>query len=234
MQACFQLLEDVTSTVPSNDFSFETMVVPLVCDFSQQLFQSVSPSRHRDIMFSKARGRAEVVPTIPHVKYPLILCTSVAVLRQVQLQNFPLTQVDGALLAVVRMVVPHLHVAQLIDTSRVGEDVINRCAQLRCLEDPLYEHGVGVGYDYAVNGAFMFQNKCEQVCHPSCEGDGLHHTAEPVRTDLLLPCTHIRGDNESSLAQGWANILTRRPQLLPKFDRGAGPGTDGVFWYPTS
>lgn len=160
VQACFQLLEDVASTVPSNDFSFETMVVSLLCKFSQQLFQSVSPSRHRDVMSSKARRRAEVVPTIPHIKDALILCTSVTALRQEQLQNFPLTQVDRALLAVVRVVVPHLHVALLVYRSRVGEDVIDRCAQLRCLEDPLYEHGVGVGYDYAVDGTFVLRNKC--------------------------------------------------------------------------
>lgn len=101
------------------------MVVSLVSKISQQLFQSVSPSRHRNIVFSKARSRAKVVPTIPHVKYPLIRCASVTVFRQVELQNFPLTQVDRALAAVVRVVVPHLHEALLVDTSWVGEDVIN-------------------------------------------------------------------------------------------------------------
>lgn len=160
LQACFQLLQDVASTVPSNDFSSEMVAVSLVGKFSQQLFQCVSPSRHRNIVSSEARSRAEVVPAIPHVKYLLILRTSITALWQVQLQDFPLTQVHGALLAVVRMVVSHLHAALLVDASWVGENVINRCTSFSCLQDPLDKHGVGVGDDYAVNSAFMFQNKC--------------------------------------------------------------------------
>lgn len=168
-------------------------------------------------MFSEAGSRAEVVAAIPHVKYPLILRASVAALRQVALQNLPLTQVDRAPLAVVGVVVPHLHVALLVDAGRVGEDVIDGRAQRRRLEDPLDEHGVGVGYDYAVDGAFVLRDKCEQVCHPSREGDGLHHAADPGRTDLLLPWMHITGDNKSSLEQ--PDVLTQGPKRLPKFDK---------------
>lgn len=135
------------------------MIVCLVHNFRQQLFQRVSSPRHGNIMSSEARSRAEVVPAISHVKYPLVLRASVAVLRQVQLQDFPLTQVHRALLAVMRMVVLHLHVALRVDTGGVGENVIDRRTECSCLEDPLYEHGVGVGDDYAVNGAFVFQNK---------------------------------------------------------------------------
>lgn len=29
------------------------------------------------------------------------------------------------------------------------------------------------------------------------------------------------------LVQGWENLLTRGPQWVLKFDRGAGPGADG-------
>lgn len=165
------------------------MLVSLVCNFRQQLFQSVPAPRHRHVVLSKARSRAEVVPSIPHVKDPLVLRTCVTVLRQVELENLLLAQVDGALLAVVRVVVLHLQAAPLVDASRVGEDVIDGGAQLHRLQDPLNEHGVGVGDDDAIHHTFVFLNKGEQVCHPSREGDGLHHAPDPVRTDLLLPYT---------------------------------------------
>lgn len=162
------------------------MLVPLLCNFRQQLFQSVPAPGHRHVVLSKARRRAEVVPPIPHVEDPLVLGTA---LRQVELQNLLLAQVDGAVLAVVRVVVLHLQPAPLVDASRVGEDVIDSGAQLHRLQDPLNEHGVGVGDDDAIHHTFVFLNKGEQVCHPSREGDGLHHAADPVRTDLLLPYT---------------------------------------------
>lgn len=206
-------------------------VASLVCQFGQQLFQSVAPSRHRHVVFSKAGSRAEVVATVPHVKYPLVLCTSVAAFRQVELQNFPLAQVDRAPLAVVGVVVPHLHVALLVDAGWVGEDVVNGRTQLRRPEDPLYEHGVGVGYDYAVDGTFVLRDKREQVRHAGREGDGLHYAADPGGTDLLLPWTHIRGDNRSSLEQGRANL---GPQRLLRYTEGPEQEQRGVFGKPTS
>lgn len=90
----------------------------------------------------------------------------------------------------MRVVALDLHVPELVELSRVGENLIDRCPESRRMEDPVYEHGVGVGDDNAMNGAFMFCYECQQVCHSSCEGDGLHHTADPVRADLLASWTH--------------------------------------------
>lgn len=173
------------------------MVVAAVAEFGQQLFQGVAAPRHRHVASPEAGSGAEVVPAVAHVKYPLVLGAGVAALRQVQLQDLPLAQVGGALLAVVRMVVLHLHDAALVDASRVGEDAIDRRAELRRLEDPLDEHGVGVGDDDAVDQAFVFQDKGEQVGHPGRQGDGLHHAADTVGTDLLLPCTHAKGGRKT-------------------------------------
>lgn len=115
----------------------------------------------------------------------LVLQTSLELIGQVELQHLPLAQVHGAALAVVGVVVLHLHVAALIDGGWVGEHLVHRRPQPRRVQDPVYEDGVGVGDDYAVS-VFLRRYEFEQVCHSGCEGDGLQHAADPVEADILL------------------------------------------------
>lgn len=82
-------------------------------------------------MPSQTVSRAEIIPTVPHVKYPPILHAAIRLLRQVQLQDFFLTEIDGASIAVVRVVALYLHVPELIEPSRVGENLIDSCLESR-------------------------------------------------------------------------------------------------------
>ncbi len=185
-KTCFQFIEDVGATAPGNDFSSLRSVIFLTFQFGQQFLQGVPLPGHHNITRSQTGSRAEIIPAVPHVKYPLVLHASTRLIRQIQLQHLFLTHVDGASIAVVRVVALYLHVPELIEFSRVGENLIDSCLESRCVEDPVYEHGVGVRDDYAVDGAFILRYECQQVCHPSCEGDGLHHAADPVWADLLV------------------------------------------------
>lgn len=196
---CFQFLEDVSAAAPGNDFSSLRSVIFLTFQFGQQLLQGVPLPGHHNIMPSQTGRRAEIIPTVPNVKYLLVLQTAIRLIRQIQLQDFFLTHVDGASVAVVRVVALHFHVPELIELSRVGENLIDRSLEPRRVEDPVYEHGVGVRDDYAVDGAFMLRYECQQVCHPSCEGDGLHHAADPVWADLLVSWMDRRGKKRSEV-----------------------------------
>ena len=42
-----------------------------------------------------------------------------------------------------------------------------------------------------------------------------------------IACRPVNVVENEGLAQGWENFLTRGPQWVLKFDRGAGPGPDG-------
>lgn len=86
----------------------------------------------------------------------------------------------------MRVVALYLHVSEIIEFSWVGEHLVNGRLESCCLEDPVYEHGVSIRDDYAVNGAFILRYECQQVSHSICEGDGLHDTADTVRTDFLF------------------------------------------------
>lgn len=59
-------------------------------------------------------------------------------------------------MAFVRVVPLHLHVALLVELGRVGEDLVHSLVEPGCSEDPVYEHGVRVGDDDAVDAAFVF------------------------------------------------------------------------------
>lgn len=222
-EARSQLLEDVVATAPGDHLGFDTTLVSLLGEFLQQLLQRVAASRHGDVAVPQAVRGAEVVAAVAHVKYLLVLRASGAVLRQVPLQNLPLAQVDGALLAVVRVVGPHLQAPALVDPRRVGEDVIHGGAQLGGLEDPLYEQGVGVGDDDAVDGALVVQDEGQQVRHPRREGDGLHHAADPVGADLLLSCTHATAHEDSEPRVTSVVSGENRTSLTP----GGGPQGQG-------
>ncbi len=134
-------------------------------------------------------SRTEIIPTVPHIKYAPVLHTLVRLLRQVQLQDLLLTKVDRAPAAFVGVVALYLHVAELVELGRVGENLIDSSLKSRCLENPVNKHSVGVRDDYAVDGSFMLWDERQQVRHSSCEGNGLHHTADPVGADLLLSWT---------------------------------------------
>lgn len=123
----------------------------------QQFLQSVPFPGHHDIMSSQAGSGTEIITAISHVKYPLILHASIRLLWQVNLQDFFLTEVDRAVGAIMRVVALNLHVAELIELSRVGENLIHSCVDSSCMEDPVYEHGVGVRDDYAVYCAFTLR-----------------------------------------------------------------------------
>jgi len=88
--------------------------------------------------------------------------------------------------AVVGVVALHLHVPDLVELRRVGEDLVDGCLEAGGVEDPVYEHGVGVRDDDAVNGALVVQYERQQIRHSSGEGDGHHHTADRLRADLLV------------------------------------------------
>ena len=85
----------------------------------------------------------------------LILHISIRPPRQVKLQDFPLTEVDGASIAIVRVVALYLQVPKLVELSWVGENLVDSHLEPSCVEDPVYEHGVGVRDDDAVDGAFI-------------------------------------------------------------------------------
>lgn len=51
---------------------------------------------------------------------------------------------------------------------------------------------------------------------------------------FLFQSPHKIMNCHDDLDQGWANFWTHRLQWVLKRDRGAGPGTDGVLWSPTS
>lgn len=51
---------------------------------------------------------------------------------------------------------------------------------------------------------------------------------------LCVPLKHSLILMDEEEVGKWANFSTYGPQWLLKFDRGARPGADGVFWQPTS